>query len=71
MCLSLFAPPQEVGKAKIGPAIWSRHTLVEDPFNLSPDTVFQRGQPLQDFRQPAPLVDAHHKAVAGDKDRRP
>ena len=56
-------PSKQIGKSQISPPVRGFHTLIENPLDLTPDAMLQRGQPFQDFLKPVPLVNAHHKPV--------
>ena len=66
MPFCLIVPSQQIGKAQVCPPFRIVHTLIENPFNLTPDAMLQRGQPFQNFFQSVPLVDTHHEAIAGN-----
>ena len=44
-------------------------TLIENPLDLTPDAMLQRGQPFQNFFKSVPLVNAHHKPVTWNINR--
>ena len=69
MPFCLIVPAQQIGKAQVCPPLRIAHTLIKNPFNLTPDAMLQCRQPFQDFLQPVPLVNAYHEPLAGDKDR--
>ena len=44
-----FIPSKQICKSQISPPVRDFHTLIENPLDLTPDAMLQRGQPFQNF----------------------
>ena len=64
-----FIPSKQICKSQISPPVRGFHTLIENPLDLTPDAMLQRGQPFQNFFKSVPLVNAHHKPVTWNINR--
>ena len=69
MGFCFFIPSKQICKSQISPPVRGFHTLIENPLDLTPDAMLQRGQPFQNFFKSVPLVNAHHKPVTWNINR--